>query len=369
MDLDNLTHSLFAATLGRTPLGRAGRGTTATLILASNAPDIDIIATGGGAFKYLEWHRGLTHGPIGLAVLAVVAAGIVEVARRMNPKWRHPGEDAPFPMLVAVAAVGIVFHVAMDLPTSYGTRLLSPFSWRWYAVDWMPIIDVYLLIALGSGLFLGRLSQEARRRNAAIVLTFVAAIYGVRAFMHQQALDLAPRLFGPTLPPRCDAPLDITPLLDSWPKPVPTPPANGRRCLVEIAALPTFMSPFDWRIVAQMSNAYEIHDVNLLDSRFREPEHDSDAFWRQTLRYPNIWTEEVRRAAATHGGQVFLGFSRFPAARTAHDAAGVATVRFTDVRFVGGPFVTEQPRRRVQPFTVTVRFDANGRVTSETLGQ
>jgi kynurenine formamidase len=48
--MDNLTHTLFAVTLARTPLGRAGRGATAALILASNAPDIDIPAryiTGG----------------------------------------------------------------------------------------------------------------------------------------------------------------------------------------------------------------------------------------------------------------------------------------------------------------------------------
>ena len=64
--MDNLTHTLFAATLARTPLRRAGRGTTAVLLLASNAPDIDIIATAGGALKYLEWHRGPSHGPFGI---------------------------------------------------------------------------------------------------------------------------------------------------------------------------------------------------------------------------------------------------------------------------------------------------------------
>ena len=52
--MDNLTHTLFALTLARTPLARAGRGTTAALILASNAPDIDIVATAGGAVKYLS---------------------------------------------------------------------------------------------------------------------------------------------------------------------------------------------------------------------------------------------------------------------------------------------------------------------------
>jgi membrane-bound metal-dependent hydrolase YbcI (DUF457 family) len=375
--LDNLTHSLFGATLGRTPLGRAGRGTTATLVIASNAPDIDIAAAAGGSLKYLEWHRGMTHGPLGLMVLAVVSAVLV---RSVLTAWDRYHADmpvgesgrpiAPLHLLVAIAFVAIVFHVLMDLPTSYGTRLLSPFSWRWYAIEWMPIIDIYLWIVLASGLYLGRTSAEARRRNAGIVLVFVAAIYSVRGFMHHEALALAPRLFGPTLPARCDPPAAATPLdavLDSWPKPVPSPPPPGRRCLIEIAALPTFFSPFDWRIVAQMSNSYEIHDVNVLDHRFRETEEG--VFWRQSLRYPNIWTPDVERAAVSRTGQVFLGFSRFPAARTAHDSTGTAVVRFSDVRFAQGLGPSEQSVRRIQPFTITIRLDAAGRVVSETLGR
>ena len=58
----------------------------------------------------------------------------------------------------------------MDLPTSYGTRLLSPFDWHWFAVDLMPIVDVYLLAALFAGLLFGQASEASRRRKAAIVL-------------------------------------------------------------------------------------------------------------------------------------------------------------------------------------------------------
>ena len=375
--MDNVTHTLFGATLGRTSLGRAGRGITATLIIASNIPDIDILATAGGGIRYLQWHRGMTHGPLGIVGLAALSAALVHVGRRVIGKHlsettlvgeRSPAKEAPFHMLFAAAVVGSLFHVLMDLPTSYGTRPLSPFSWRWYGLDWMPIIDFYLLIALGSGLFIGRLSQEARRRNAAIVFTFVAAIYGVRAYMHYQAMDLAPRLFGPALPPRCDPPPERDPMLDSWPKAVPSPTSDGRRCLVEIAAMPTFGSPFEWRIIAQMSNSYEIHEINLLDGRLHEAGDDA-VFWRQTIRYPNIWNDDVHRAAGTRLGQVFLGFSRFPAARTAHDAAGAAVVRFTDMRFVGGPLVSDTPVRRVQPFTATIRFDGAGALVSERLGQ
>jgi membrane-bound metal-dependent hydrolase YbcI (DUF457 family) len=377
--LDNLTHSLFAATLARTPLSRAGRGTTAALILASNAPDIDILATAGGAVKYLEWHRGPTHGPLGVAGLAVITAALVWVGRHLYDRLfganagesgvlLPPRRDASFGILVAVSLIGIVLHVLMDLPTVYGTRLLSPFDWRWFAVDWMPIVDVYLLTALVVGL-LGRPTPTQRRAKAAFVLLLMAANYGVRAASHRQALVLAPQLFGPALPPPCDLPTEDAPLLDSWPRPsTPSPPTAGSRCLVELAAMPSFTSPFRWRIIAHLSNAYEIHDIDLLDQRFREPGHDSAALWRLTLRYPNVWTPAVQHAATTELAQVFLGFSRYPAARSAVDASGVTTVRWTDVRFSGGPFTLDQPAARSNLFTATVRLAPDGQVIDAFLG-
>ena len=41
--------------------------------------------------------------------------------------------------------------------------------------------------------------------------------------------------------------------------------------------MPSFTSPFRWRIIAQLSNAYEIHDIDLLDQRFRDPDDDSES--------------------------------------------------------------------------------------------
>src|SRR5262252_372908 len=133
--MDNLTHSLLGVTLGRTRLGQAGRGTTAALVLASNAPDIDAI-TGivGGGPAYLAWHRGPTHGPLGVVGLSIATAAIVWAALRILDRRRPPSRpNAPFGMLCAAAVIGVLCHILMDLPTSYGTQLLSPFSWRWYA--------------------------------------------------------------------------------------------------------------------------------------------------------------------------------------------------------------------------------------------
>ena len=378
--MDNVTHSLFAATIARTPLGRAGRGTTAALILASNAPDIDILATAGGAVKYLEWHRGPTHGPLGLIGLSVITASIVWWGRRWydgrhgtraqdTPTKGNRPPDASFAMLVVISMIGIALHVLMDLPTVYGTRPLSPFSWQWYALDWMPIVDIYLLSALGIGL-LGRPTPAQARAKATFVLLLMMTNYGLRAASHRQALIVAPQLFGPTLPQPCDGPPRESQLLESWPQPVPSTRADGRRCLIEIAAMPSFTSPFRWRIIARSSNAYEIHDIDLLDQRLRDPddESESDVPWRLTLRYPNVWTPTVQTAASTQVGQVFLGFSRFPAARSAIDKDQVTTVRWTDVRFAGGAVALDQRGGRSSMFTATVRVAPDGKILDQFLG-
>src|SRR6185503_11332786 len=147
--------------VARTPLSRAGRGTAAALVLASNAPDIDIVTLARGSTSYLKWHRGPTHGPLGILGLGLVTAALVWVGQRAYDRWRatrgagppsNHEDTASFGMLVALSIVGTLLHVAMDLPTQYGTRLLSPFDWRWFSIDLMPIVDVYLLAALVAGL-------------------------------------------------------------------------------------------------------------------------------------------------------------------------------------------------------------------------
>jgi hypothetical protein len=271
-------------------------------------------------------------------------------------------------MLAGVSTIGGLMHVLMDLPTSYGTRPLSPFDWHWYAVDWMPIIDIYLLIALGAGLAFGRITPRIRRYNALIVLTLMAANYGLRGVAHHQALLLAPRLFGPALPQPCQ-PLPEKAVIDRWPRADTGKwiAPEGSRCLVEIAAIPTFLSPFTWRVLAQMSNAYEVRELDLFDRRLRDPV--TDVHWRVRAWHPNHWAPVVERAAATSLGQVFLGFSRFPAVRWAVDGNGVTTVRWDDMRFTDTALAGDRRVRRRTLFTAMVRLDSDGRILEERLGR
>jgi inner membrane protein len=355
--MDNLTHTLFAATLARTPLGRGGRGTTAALILASNAPDADIVATAAGAIRYLEWHRGPTHGVFGVVGLGLVTAGLVWSWGRWRGQ-RDGLEEASFGRLAVLSILGVLFHVLMDLPTSYGSRLLSPFNWDWWAIDLIPIIDVYLLVILAGGLLAGH-AREARERCAAVALILMAFNYGFRAASHHRALGAAGDVFRSGLPGWCADP--ERGVVDRW----PLPPSAPRRdeCLVGIAALPTFLSPLDWRIVARFPGRYEVADIDILEFSRRGPTPPA----LRMERHPNAWTPAVAAAARTPTAQIYLGFARLAAAATRVDPDGSTIVRWRDLRFsaAGLPLDTEEGDG---PFELTVRVGADGAILEERFG-
>jgi membrane-bound metal-dependent hydrolase YbcI (DUF457 family) len=372
--MDNLTHTLFGATLARTPLARAGRGTTAALLLASNAPDSDIIAAGGGALDYLAWHRGPTHGILGIVGLGLATAGLVWIGGRLFDR-RTASAPASFPALAAVSVLAVFCHILMDLPTVYGTRIFSPFNWRWYAMDWMPIIDVYLWMILAGGVLAaltirsrgGAAAAERRRHwSALIVLGLMFGNYGIRAASHHAALASAPQVLGPLLPPTCAAADSGTGVLRSWSRDSePARPApDAAPCLIEIAAIPSFTSPFEWRVLARLSNAYIAYDVNVLDTTAFEPME------RASERYPDLWTPSVVIAAERADvARSFLEFARFPAVRSAVGSDGVTTVQWTDLRFASGPPDDELASRRRDLFTATVEVAPDGRIVAEQLGR
>ncbi|MGH9145650.1 MAG: metal-dependent hydrolase [Vicinamibacterales bacterium] len=341
--MDNLTHSLCALTLAQTPLKRAGRGTTLTLLLASNAPDSDVVvglARGGEA--YLSAHRGSSHGPLGILTLAVVVATLIYVARR---RGRPP---TPFFKLVGIALVGTLGHVLMDLPTSYGTRLFSPFDSTWYAVDLMPIIDVYLLGLLAIGLIAGRMTVAFGGHVAVAVLVLMGVNYAFRTVLHTMALG---RAGG-----------NRTDVVSSWPDaPRPKLPNDyscpAEPCTLEIAAIPTFVSPFSWRIIRQLPNGYDIREMDLLAGVERP------IAWLPNDSAPAV--DAARQGPATRS---FLAFSRFPTARVrTHDDETV--VRIFDVRFLDAPLSEgEEELRGGGLFGVRVRIDRHGRILDDRLG-
>jgi hypothetical protein len=209
----------------------------------------------------------------------------------------------------------------------------------------------------------------ARGLYGALVLALMAANYGIRAAAHHQALVEAPRIFGPLIPRACDEATPEPQQLDRWPRPQATASANepARRCLVQIVALPTFASPFRWRVVAELSDAYEIHDINLLDPWFRTAS-SSVGMWRTSVRVPNVWTPAVWTASQTEVGQRFLGFARLPAARSLVAPDGITTVQWVDLRFARGARGLAEMAGPRDQFVATVRLGPDSQPVEERIG-
>lgn len=353
--MDNVTHTLVGWTLARAGLDRRVTYATATLLIASNAPDLDIItAFTGGSTAYLAAHRGVTHGPLGFLTLGGGTAVLVflwGVLRRKLPA-ASSSRARWLLQLVGIAVAGVALHALMDLPTSYGTRLLSPFAGTWYALDWMPIIDLYLWAALVGALLLGRQSGKTTRW-AQLALLFLVLDYGARASLHELALSDATALEANS----GSAPCATRPTLVKHPALIEAPLAGPHAC-IQAAALPTFISPFAWRVIRQYPNGYELSDRNVL-----ERGAPVASTWMPADTGP-----EIALARATHTGRIFLDFSRFPSSHVIERSPDEIVVRFVDVRFVDvGAHLDPAPHARA-PFVVTVALDAKGQVLREQLG-
>jgi hypothetical protein len=151
-------------------------------------------------------------------------------------------------------------------------------------------------------------------------------------------------------------------LLSAWADaPAPKLPADylcqPTPCALAVAALPTFGSPFSWRIVRQLSNGYDIREVDLIYGRERPiASLDSDS------------VSVVEVARQTSASQSLLRFSRFPAADVEIDT-NETIVRLFDVRFLDGPVQGgDDEVRRGGPFAVRIRLDSHGAILDERFG-
>ena len=276
--MDTLTHTATGLFLSRVGLGRWTPRALPILLLAANAPDIDVLSLAGGPLNYLHYHRHLTHSLAAMPVMALLAVLVVRVASRKPVRWL----GAFFAALIGVAS-----HLLLDLTNMYGIRPWLPFSGEWLGLDLTSVIDIWIWGALLLGIagpFVARLvgsevgSGTVRDRNhgrgfAIFALAFLLLYNCGRGVVHARAVaELDSRLYGDSIPLR-------------------------------VAALPHPANPLRWRGLVETGGFYEVEDVNLAA--------DFDPT-RGTLFYkpePNALLEAARRTPTI---QEFLRFAQFP---------------------------------------------------------
>ncbi|HEX8842220.1 MAG TPA: metal-dependent hydrolase [Sphingomicrobium sp.] len=146
--MDNLTHSLVGAVMGRMGLKRLTPRAMPALIISANLPDVDSFFARPLGYEAIEAHRGFSHGIGGLVTMPILAAAIILLWEKLRAGKERPVRLGP---LLLVCFLGVLSHPVLDFMNTYGVRLLDPLSQRWFYGDTLFIMDpwIWLMLILG----------------------------------------------------------------------------------------------------------------------------------------------------------------------------------------------------------------------------
>ncbi len=338
--MEPITHFLTGACLGRAGFNRKTALATATMTLAAEAPDLDIISRfKGSAFGFVH-HRGFTHSFLGLLFVAAAVVGFMYLVWRIRGrKVKDPNLPPRWGLLFVFAYLAGVSHILLDFTNNYGVRPFWPLSGRWLSWDIVFIIEPGLYIFLIGGLVLpglfslineeiGARSKGPKGRVGAIIaLMGILGIWGLRDYEHRRAIvAMNARTY------------------------------NGADTL-RLSAFPYWWNPFRWSGVVEAKTFYA---SMVVDSA--TPEVDPDG--RMEIRYKPEETPVTLAAKKSYLGRAFLDWAKYPTTETEEITAdpGGYVVHFIDLRF----HYPDAPWRN--PLEASVQLDKNLNVVDQWMG-
>jgi len=306
--------------MGRAGLNRKTALATATLTLAAEAADLDVLSRFGGSAFGLNHHRGFTHSFLGVPLVAAVVVGFIYLLWRLRGrKIRNPNLPPRWGLLFAYACVAGLSHILLDFTNNYGVRAFWPFSERWVSWDIVFIADPVLLVVLTLGLILPALfslineeigarskgphAKPTGRLAATVALLAVVAYWGLRDYEHRRAVAaLQARNYQ-----GADA--------------------------IRVSAYPYWVNPFRWHGVVETPAFFASMDVDSL-----APEVDPEA--QMQICYKPEETPVTLAAKKTYLGRVYLSWAQYPVTETeelegdpVENGRAAYVVRFRDLRY------------------------------------
>ena len=326
--------------MARAGLNRKTALATATVTLAAEAPDLDVLGEFKSRVFGFAHHRGFTHSFLGIALVSAVVVGLMYVIWRVRGrKLKDPNLPPRWGLLFGFAYLAGLSHILLDFTNNYGVRPFWPFSEKWYSWDIVYIIDPIILFLLIAGLLLPmffsfidreigvRRKQPAGRWGATVALLGVVALWGVRDYEHRHAVNaLEARTFESAEP-------------------------------IRASAFPLPWTPFRWVGVVETQNFFATMMVDSIP-----PEVDPNG--EMQIIYKPEETPVTLAAKRSYLGRVYLDWAQYPITETEPHASGARgfIVRFRDLRF-------QQPGRPSRSvLEAEVELDRNLRVVGENLG-
>lgn len=323
--MEPVTHLLTGACIARAGFNRKTAWATFALVIAAEAPDIDMLWSLRGPVETLQHHRGITHTLIAapfMALAVVLFTALVAFAwRRLRRKKPQPSQRIHWGWLWFGALIADLSHLLLDYTNSYGLRPFFPFNKHWYAWSIVSIFDIWILLALVLGLVIPAILKLAdqeigdRRKRfrgrgwAWAALIFIVLYWSLRNAEH----------------------LHAEALLNSGNDTA----ANIQRVAVE----PSMADPFHWTGLIETPNAYRIAQVDTLSN---------DITLSPAILYKPTVTPAVAAAKKSYLGRVYLDWSKWPIvedmgeipipdAPAPPQGAHWHAVQFRDLRYDHGP--------------------------------
>jgi inner membrane protein len=183
--LDPVTHALLGGAVARVALSRPlGHAAWIPGAVGALLPDADaFIRSAADPLLYAEYHRHFTHSLTFIPIGGAVAALPWMLRPTTRPQWRS---------YLAAATLGYATHGVLDASTTWGTRLLWPFSDLRVAWNWIAIVDPVFTMLLLAGV-----ASALWRRSAAfaaVALLLCAAYVAAGAVQRERALIVQSRL-------------------------------------------------------------------------------------------------------------------------------------------------------------------------------
>lgn len=185
--MDPVCHTLVGGALAESGLKRRTALGTATLLVAANAPDVDVLSYFWSPTTALWFRRGVTHGVPALVVLPFAVTAVMLAWDRLvrRRKERIAEQPVVWRQLLLLSFVGVLTHPFLDFLNTYGMRWLMPFSSAWSYGDTLFIVDPWVWGMLAIGIYGGRRRGDkwkgGRGRPARIALWAVAAYIALMA--------------------------------------------------------------------------------------------------------------------------------------------------------------------------------------------
>ena len=330
LPLEPITHFLTGAVLARAGFNRKTALATATMTLAAEAPDLDVLWSFKGPVVGFAHHRGFTHSFLGLIFVSALVTGFMYLV------WRVRGWSTMIPnlpprwgMLFMFAYVAGLSHILLDYTNNYGVRPFWPLWEKWYSWEIVFIVEPTLYAILVPALVLpaifSRHDALPRGRMAATIALFcVAGLYLARDHEHRNAVHVLQRQeFKSALPAR-------------------------------VSAYPYYWHLFRWYAVAESKDFFASSDI---DSGTGNLNH---SMLELVAKPPE--TAVTLAAKKSYLGRVYLDWARFPLVTQTASGDGWE-VHFRDLRY------DYPPLRGGSTLSATVELDKNLHVVGEKFGK